>query len=445
MDVLELTCKWATESEPQQSDICIKGLTYERELVRSAFAGRHEIHSRYAGPYSMVNLAFDDELLAQVTEYVDRASTPKPDTLVIIGIGGSSMGSQAVYHAVQGLLHNEMGAMPQIFFVDTVDPVYTHGVAAIVERDLIARKCVLIVVVTKSGATAETIANFKIFYELLRRHRPSEYKQSLFIISEEGSCLHQFAHKDEINHLAMPHSIGGRYSVLSVVGLFPLAMMNVDIKQLREGARALFEHELECLIEESFAARVASFAYAHWLANYTVFDLFVFGKQLESLGRWYRQLVGEGLGKMPTSGRGQTVSLVPTVSLGTNDLHSVGQLYMGGASKIMTFFVTVGEWPSNLITPAGENGLEQIVPGLNGKSLAEIMQATWCGVGHAYQLRNNPYIHSVLPQLSPYWIGSWMAANMLAVVYLARLLGVNPYDQPAVESYKQQTRSLLGF
>lgn len=445
MNTLELACHWAVEPEPQQTEICHKGLAYERELVKAAFAGRHEAHSRYAGPYGMVNCAFDTEIHALINESVARVRAHVPSMIVVVGIGGSNMGAQAVFHAVKGLLHNDVGSAPRVYFVDTVDPIYTNDVATLVDRALSANEQVLIITITKSGTTAETIANFKVFYELVRTKRPKNYQDSLFIISEEGSALHQFAHKDNIDHLPVPHSIGGRYSVFSTVGLFPLALMGVDIAQLCQGARAQIEHELECPLEDSFAGKAASFAYAHWLAGYTVCDFFMFAKQLESLGLWCRQLVGEGLGKVPTSGRGQTVSLVPTISMGTADLHSVGQLYLSGASKIMTFFVTVGDWQAPIVTPAGENGLDQIVPGLNDKSFADIMQATWNGVDHVYQLRNNPRMHSVLPQLSPYWMGAWMASNMLAVVYVARLLGVNPFDQPAVESYKQQTRSLLGF
>jgi glucose-6-phosphate isomerase len=146
--------------------------------------------------------------------------------------------------------------------------------------------------------------------------------------------------------------------------------------------------------------------------------------------------MGESIGKT------NDVGIIPTVSVGSTDLHSVGQLYLGGPSVIFTTFVLVEKNKSNLVLPR-DHSFDSLVPHLQGKSFAMIMDAIIEGTQHAYRTAKRAYVTIALPEKSAYYMGQFMQLKMMEMVYLGFLLDVNPFDQPAVEQYKKETRRLL--
>ena len=169
--------------------------------------------------------------------------------------------------------------------------------------------------------------------------------------------------------------------------------------------------------------------------------MFVFDPTLEDLGKWWRQLVGESLGKNETRAGGVSeTSILPTVSVGSTDLHSVGQLYLSGAPGIATTFVAVGQ--PEMIIPA--HGIaERLVSGLGGASSAAITDAILEGTKRAYTEKKLPYLSIHLRDLSPEAMGAFMETQMIAVAIAGELLDINAFDQPNVEDYKRITRGLL--
>jgi glucose-6-phosphate isomerase len=302
---------------------------------------------------------------------------------------------------------------------------------------------VLINVVTKSGSTTETIANFELFLELLIQYHPDDYADYIVITTDRDSVLWHIGKQEKCTVLEIPKKVGGRYSVFSAVGIFPLGILGLDTKALLEGAHYILNHCTSLPSEENYAALTASILYAQYKKKVTIQDMFLFSVQLEGVGRWYRQLMGESIGKeFDRKGDKVEIGITPTVSMGSVDLHSVGQLYLGGPRDKGTTFVSITEQENSLVLPHFEQ-FEKAVAKIQGKSMVSIMDAILQGVKTAYAKHARPFISIELPECSEYYIGQLLQYKMVEMIYLGYLLNVNPFDQPNVELYKKETREIL--
>ena len=242
----------------------------------------------------------------------------------------------------------------------------------------------------------------------------------------------------------IPKNVGGRYSVFSPVGQFPLAIIGLDIKELLQGACDAVQQCTLPEVEKNPAALSSIIKYEHYKNNaVNINDLFVFSVQLEAMGRWYRQLMGESLGKeFDIDGNKVDVGITPTFSVGSTDLHSVGQLYLGGPRDKFITFLDIEEYKGPIAVPNFPE-FKNLVAKIQGKTLPSIMDAILKGVKEAYKKNERPFCSLVLPTLSPYYMGQLLQFYMIEIMYLGFLLRVNPFDQPHVELYKEETRKLL--
>jgi glucose-6-phosphate isomerase len=171
--------------------------------------------------------------------------------------------------------------------------------------------------------------------------------------------------------------------------------------------------------------------------------LFLFANDLESLGKWCRQLMAESLGKeFNRKGKTANVGITPDVSIGSTDLHSMAQLYLGGPHDKFTVFLSVENSNSHISVPRLK-GYSNLVYGIQGKSLESIMGAIFEGTKGAFRKGKRPFMEIKLPGKSEYALGQFLQFKMIETIYLGFLLGVNPFDQPNVESYKEETRRIL--
>lgn len=283
---------------------------------------------------------------------------------VLVGIGGSNLGARAVYEALR-----KADPEVELLFADTVSPVTQERIIAKLKKA--KKEDVVLNFVSKSGTTLESKLNF----ELLKPYA--------------GTIV------DTYKDLDFDKTIGGRYSVLTEVGLFPLRSCGFDTDAMLKGKAGAGDGKAS-----------AQWLYEQLQAGMAVHDLFLFNPELESLGKWYRQLMGESTGK---DGKG----LLPTVSIGTTDLHSIYQRYAGGPHNIATTFVF-----------ARHEG-------------DEAMAAIYKAVTQAYREQGLPFQEYIMPKLDEYELGTFMETKMREIVYLAHLMGVNAFDQPNVESYKK--------
>lgn len=421
-----------------ESDLTHLGDRLKPEIERVATAWG----SDYSSPYAFLSLPSDKTLIRTVQAVVNVQLKFEPTMLIVIGIGGSNLGTLAVHEALQGLLYNSFNPL-KIYFADTVDSDYINRIIALMEQELHAGNNVVLTIISKSGTTSETIANAQLFIQVLQKHKSREYGNYIVAITDEDSVLWQKADEYRWAKLAIPHHVGGRYSVFSAVGLFPLGMLGVDLTALLKGAESIKQMSSDTAIKQNIPALSAAILYDQHRRGIMIHDTFIFAMSLKSVGAWYRQMMAESIGKAESKqGARINEGITPTISIGSTDLHSMAQLYLGGPFNIFTTFLSVQKMQSDLKLPK-ESPLADLVENIQGKSCARIMNAILRGVQIAYKKNNRPFCALEIPELSAYYIGQLLQIKMVEIVYLAFLLDVNPFDQPQVELYKKETREIL--
>ncbi len=396
----------------------------------------------YSDPRASISLPDDKDMLSKVRHIVDDKSKLRPEYLVVVGTGGSNLGTIAVQEAVLGRLYNQLNPTTKVLYADTTDSDYINNILQLIEPPLRTDGNVVVNGISKSGTTTETIANFEIVLNQLRRYR-KDYENYVVVTSDKGSKLWDLAVGKGFDVLEIPEMVGGRYSVLSPVGLFPLGLLGINIGQLLEGARFARDLCIESDVEKNPAAICASIQFLHYQEGRNIFDLFLFSNDLESVGKWHRQLMAESLGKEFNKKRKRVnIGITPTVSIGSTDLHSMAQLYLGGPYDKFTSFVSVEQNNSDINVPRLE-GYAELASEIQGKSLKAIMDAILEGTKRAYRKDKRPFVETTLPDKSESSVGQFLQFKMIETIYLGYLLNVNPFDQPDVESYKKETREIL--
>jgi glucose-6-phosphate isomerase len=388
-----------------------------------------------------INLPTQSQYQKAVKKLVTEKKKLNIDILVICGIGGSNLGIIAIQEAILGKLHN-MDQKPQVLYADTVDSDWTGAILQYCEHALKDGKNVLVNCITKSGSTTETIGNFHLFYALLKKYRRN-YTDYIVCTTDKGSKLWNVAFNQDLAMLEIPKNVGGRYSVMSAVGMFPLALLGINTAKLLKGAARMKKECLKKKIDKNPAAMMATLAFLHQEKGVRINDLFLFSVNLESIGKWYRQLMGESIGKEHNVQNKKVLAgITPTVSIGSTDLHSMAQLYLGGPYDKYTTFITVKKNLRRLKVPKIPE-LSSLVDHVQGKSYDALMDAILQGVQIAFTKSKRPFIELSLDRRSEEEIGALLQLFMIQMILLGTLMNVNPFDQPAVEKYKKETRQLL--
>lgn len=375
------------------------------------------------------------------------------DAVVVLGIGGSYMGARAMMDACCDPYHNERsradrGSKPRMYFEgNNVDNDATAALldrlAAAGEGPSAAERRWGIVVISKSGGTMETAVAFRQFLSRLETSLGGEagamLPQLVVPVTGTSGKLHELASEIGCREtFSVPEGVGGRFSVLSAVGLLPAAFLGLDCMQLLRGAAAMNEHFRTAPYEENVVLRYV--AVNHLLATRrgkSIRVLSVWGKALEAVGLWYDQLLAESNGK---AGKGVT----PLTTVNTRDLHSRHQQHQQGAND-KVFNNLIVESYRNDPLPVGRSDRNQ--DGLNDiadKTLPEIMSAAIRGTNEALHADGRPTTDLILPQIDTHALGQLFQMLMIATVIEGRLLGINPYGQPGVEQYKINMNRNLG-
>ena len=397
---------------------------------------------QYEDDRASINLPDDKQALKKIKMLVKEKKELKPSYLIVVGIGGSNLGTIAVQEAILGKLYNQWNPNIKVLYADTVDSDLIDGIIKIIEPILKKGKNVIINGVSKSGGTTETIANFEILVDLLKKYRKN-YEKYVVVTSDKNSKFWDFALENKFDVLEIPKKVGGRYSVFSPVGLFPLGLIGINIDQLLEGAHYMKGKCLSDYLPENPAVISATLIYLHHKKGKNICDLFLFGNDLESVGKWYRQLMGESIGKEFNKVKKRVFEgITPTVSIGSVDLHSMAQMYLGGPYDKFTTFINVKQNNSDMIVP-DISEYSKLVEVIQGRRLKELMDAIMEGVKTAFKKGKRPFTEIILQDKSEYSIGQLLQFKMMEMMYLGFLLEVNPFDQPNVEDYKVETGKIL--
>ncbi len=394
----------------------------------------------YAANESSLSLPSDTELIVKVLRIAKEKVTGRLKYVVVIGIGGSSLGTKAVYHALRGYADAFPNNHPKMFFVDTTDPEYLTVLLKFLKENVRHPEEIIIHIASKSGTTTEIVANAEIVLSALKKIK--HILDRVTVATDLDSPLARAAENLHLTWMSVPPSVGGRFSVMSPVALLPLAFAKLDIKSLMKGAKDMLA---ACLAPSTKnpAALSATMLSSYARKGKNIHDTFFFCPELIYLGDWYRQLLAESIGKEKDL-RGKIVraGITPTTSIGSTDLHSVAQLTLGGPRDKVTTFVSTRGAATLVRVPAKK--ILPMLPHLARKSAHEILRAIYHGTTASYAAHKLPFCEVFLPDVSEYSLGTFMQWKMVEVMLLGKLMKVNAFDQPNVEDYKRRAHRMLG-
>ncbi len=416
------------------------------ELVRRFGAVRDEVRERRgAGEYGFLHLPEQAETVRQISQFAGGLGQAF-DHVLVLGIGGSALGTKALVGALRPPAWNELDDeqrdfYPRLTVLENVDP---WSVQAALQR--IDPRRVLVNVVSKSGGTAETLAQYLVVRGWLEAALGSAVQRHMvFTTDPSRGALREIATRDGIATLSVPADVGGRFSVLSPVGLLPAALVGIDIVALLAGAaRAVERAEDPDLLRNP----AALYAALHWAADsmlgVRIHAVMPYADRLRDFADWYRQLWAESLGKR-FDRRGGEVHAGPTPigAIGATDQHSQVQLFMEGPyDKAITFIVV--EKPGLDVAIPSRNGLPQDVSYLQGHSLGDLLRAEQKATSGALSREGRMHCTLVCPDLSAETMGELLMFFQVATGLAGAWYGVDPFDQPGVELGKKLTFAAMG-
>lgn len=393
---------------------------------------------------SLVNLPLDNDFKNGLIQKIHERKNKELKYVMVVGIGGSNLGTMALYRALRGRLDVFLHANdPKIIFVDTVSPPLVAQVIQFLNNEVKEPEEIIINMISKSGETTETVANFEVIYDVLKKRFGDKINERLVFTTDKESKLWNMAEGKKLDLIEIPEKIGGRYSVLSPVGLFPLGLANFNIEVFWNGAAEMVKRCTDRDVFRNPALVSAIITYVHYANGLNIYNSFYFNPELKSLGRWYSQLLAESVAKEHNlRGEKVNVGITPLISIGSTDLHSTATLFLTGPRNKFTQFVHASQREGSPQLPE-ELFMPGLVENIKGKSIADIMNAIYYGVKIAYLKNSLPHSEIVMYDISEDSLGQYLQLKMLETMYLARLLGVNAFDQPKVEDYKRETREIL--
>jgi glucose-6-phosphate isomerase len=396
---------------------------------------------RNAGELGFLELPGNRSLHDSVIAFADSVRG-KFEDVVVLGIGGSALGPIALRTALRptgwNLLSSEArDGIPRLHVLDNVDPLTIAGTL-----DRLDPARTLFVVTSKSGGTAETMAQYLVVRARLEQAVGESAREHLvFVTDPERGALRALAREDGIPALEIPPSVGGRFSVLSPVGLLPAALMGIDTTQLLAGSAAMIER---CVGKALRSNPAAVFATLQWVAQQRLgrgsHVLMPYSDPLRDIAAWFVQLWAESLGKVR---KGENVGPTPIAALGATDQHSQVQLFMEGPHDKTVTFIAVDRVDADVEIPR----LHEEVPELGylgGHRLGDLLDVERRATAGALARRGRPNMTIHLDAVDPWHIGGLFTMFGLATVYAGALYDVNPLDQPGVELGKEFTYAMLG-
>ncbi len=354
------------------------------------------------------------------------------EVLVVIGIGGSYLGARACIEMMQ----NSFNIMKDSGQRKTPLVVFAgHNISTVYHRELIEAvkdRELALCVISKSGTTAEPNIVFSIFRELLyKKYGADEARKRIFAITDaQKGVLRQQVREEGYESFIIPDDIGGRYSVLTPVGLLPIAAAGIDVNEILLGAADGMREYDSVEMKNNSCLRYAAVRYILDKAGKSVEIYEAYEPKLYYFCEWLKQLFGESEGK---DGRG----IFPTLLQFTTDLHSMGQFIQQGRQIFFEIVLNVENTGAELVIP------HTAEPAFAGKTMSEINRAAIKGVTAAHSADKIPVILIDIPEISPYFFGKMVYFFERSCALKGYMMGINPFDQPGVEKYKAYMKEAL--
>ena len=411
-----------------------------------------EAHRGVADEYASGTLGFldlpDDRALHQQTlDYVRRvkASAGTLTDVVVLGIGGSALGPIALRTSLRPPQWNLLddaarGGEPRLHVLDNVDPA---NISALLGRLDLRRS--LFVVISKSGGTAETMAQYLVVRARLNEvlGEDGARERLVFVTDPEKGALRTIARNEKIQALEIPANVGGRFSVLTPVGILPAALIGIDTAEMLAGAADMRTRCASKVLGDNIAGTWAALQYvADTKHGRPIQVLMPYSDALRDMADWFVQLWAESLGKHRVAGDAG-VGPTPLGALGATDQHSKVQLFMEGPGDKTVTFIAVEDGGADVTIPRLHGDVPELAY-LGGHRLGELLDIERRATAGALARRGRPNMTLTLERVDPFHVGALFMFLELATAYAGRLYGVNAFDQPGVELGKQFTYAMLG-
>ncbi len=392
-----------------------------------------------------LNLGENTDLANRVTQYAESIRG-QFEHLVIIGIGGSSLGGISMFEALLPSYWNERtmeqrAGRPRYYFIDNVDPDKIQGLFEVLDL-----KKTLVNVITKSGTTAETMAGYLWLKAELEKAVGTENlsKHLVMTTDPEKGILRKIVEEEGLTAFEVPEDVGGRYSVFSAVGLLPAAILGIDVAELLRGIRDLMPSLQDADIKRNPAAQGALIQYLAYQRGQKISVLMPYSAKLAFVADWYVQLWAESLGKKQNL-EGQVVHEGPTPlkAVGVTDQHSQVQLFNEGPFDKIFTFVWLDKFHHKLTIPQ----LYPNLPDLNylgNQTFEKLLQAEAEATRASITRNGHPNVTLTLPELTPFYFAQLLFLLEVQTAMMGALLNVDPFVQPGVELSKKYTYAVMG-
>lgn len=376
------------------------------------------------------SLASIETMAAQIRRFED---------VVVIGIGGSSLGAKAVHHAITAVRPDS--SVPRLHFLENIDSYRLR----IILQQRNAEK-VGVICISKSGGTIETAIQYLILREWLEKElgKDKARARQWLVTDPANGWLRELAGRENLPSLPVPPKVGGRFSVLTAVGLLPLAVAGVDIRALLAGAA---DNAGRCATDDVRANPALEIAALFYLfdinKNKRVSIMMPYADPLELIVDWYRQLWAESLGKrMETRPGRPPAGTLPVRAMGAVDQHSQLQMYLESRLDKIFTFLALDSWDQDFSIPLPEEN-RKYFPYLAGKKMSQVLEAEFQATRQVITETGHPNMTLRLPAINEHVLGQLIDLYQRITVYTGLLYGINPLDQPAVEKGKKLAIQLL--
>ena len=389
----------------------------------------HDQRQQKSAVRDLFDLPFVDDQIAESTQMADEVRKKFTD-LVVIGIGGSDLGTRAVYHALDASASR--GMRPHFIGANT-DPDEMTALLSKIDFTKTAFN-----VISKSGDTVEPWVAFLILREQLIKVVGEKAHREHVIVTTSASHgdLRQFADEQGYRVLVVPETIGGRFSVFTNVSFFPLACAGISIEEFQKGARTMHEDFFASGIT-SAPVKFARAQYIGYLEGKTVSVLMPYRASLRDIGEWWRQLWAESLGKKFDRSRSEVFhGLTPVVAMGATDQHSQLQLYNEGPLDKIVTFLSVGQFAQDFVVPFSKSAAKTVSL-LAGQRMGNILEMERMATAKSLASHGRPNGSLFINAINESSLGALMYFFMLATLMMAELLAIDAFDQPGVDEGKK--------
>lgn len=424
-----------------------EGFSYEevfnnKKIINNAF--NYVKENRGTGMMGWTELPYNQSEIVKDIIETAKVIRKKADNFVVLGIGGSALGPTAVFQALCHLRHNELKKSirkaPKLYVEDNVDPERMNALLDVLDLDKTVFN-----VITKSGATSETMSQYLIIMDILKkRYGDKASEHMIATTSESKGNLIKIAKKEGLKTFYIPDGVGGRFSELCPVGLLPAAVLGIDIKGLLKGAAFMDKLCKKNDVRKNPALLTALLEYLAMNKGKNISVMMPYADSLKYVADWYCQLWGESLGKAEDNNgnlifAGQT----PVKALGVTDQHSQIQLYREGPFDKVITIIAVENFRSDVTI---SNGCEEFpdVSFLSGHTMGELINTERRATEYALTTANRLNYTIILPEVNAFTIGQLLYMFEMETAYCGAMLNINTFNQPGVEGGKNATYALFG-